>query len=252
MCIARHSGTAALIFVYRSCTIPPYHPEHDDHSMGFQSPIDAARAEYEAAVTAFKLARDEVTAAKRELTRLLGKARTHEQVIASRLAARRSQLLRSNPQIRAIANKTHRRAALNALIAAKDKACVWKFYLDTMHYDPVTRAPKPYTQNRKRFELYRAGLTLASRLWRQRAQAMAGHADQTESHELRDNARTVDLHLQGLVDASPREVRVFFPSEWRVISSALRPEGMNPTSKGARRLLALYQHIIRTHTVEDV
>lgn len=251
MCIASHIVTATLSFVLNSCTMSAYLSLYEEHSMGFQSPIDAARAEYEAAVMAFKQARDKVTAAKRELARLVGRARTAEQIKASRLASRRAQLLRSNPQIRAIPNKARRREALNAIIAAKDAPCVWKFYLDTMHFDVQTRAPKVYAQNRKRYELYRAGLTLAVRLLRQRASAMAGHADQTEVHELRDNARTLELHLQSLVDASPREVRVHYPSEWRVISSALRPEGSSPKSKGAQRLLALYQHIVRTHTVED-
>ena len=217
--------------------------------MSIQSPIDQARAAYSAAVAAFKDARDRVTEAKRELARLEGKARTPEQIKSNRLSQRRAQVLRSHPQLRGITNAAKRRDAVDAILAQRDRACVWRFYLDDMTIDPETRARKVYRQRRERFELYRAGLKLAAQMMRAKRTTLAGHADLPEANELRDNARTLDLHLQGLVDASPRQVDIHYPHEWRVSSKALRPEGSSPKSPGAQRLLALYQHIVRTHTV---
>lgn len=221
--------------------------------MSIQSPLDLARAEYETATAALKLARDRVTKARREFERLLGKARTPEQVQASRLSHRRAQVLRTHPKLRAITNRARRREAVDALLAERDRPRVWRFHLDDMRFDRVSNTRVIYRKNPARFKLYVAGLTLAARVLRERAgraQTITGGFAKPRQQDV-DNARTLELHLAGLVDASPREVSIHYPSEWRVISSALRPEGSNPRSKGAQRLLALYQHIVRTHTVED-
>lgn len=215
--------------------------------MSNQSLLDQALERYSVAVAAFNDARDRVTEAKRNLARLEGKARTDEQRAASRVYQRRAAVLRSNPQLRGIANKAKRREAVDAILAQRDAARVWSFYLDDMTVDPETRAPKVMRLNRPRFELYKAGLKLAAQMLRAKSATTAITAEQRR--QMVDNARTLDLHWQGLVDAAPRQVFVHFPHEWRVISKALRPEGSSPTSPGAQRLLALYQHIVRTHTV---
>jgi hypothetical protein len=205
--------------------------------MPFTSQIDEARTRYASAVDVFKRARDEVIAAKRDLARLEGKARTPEQVQANRLAQRRAQVLRTHPELRKITNKTKRREAVDAVLAQRDAPRVWRFYLDTMHFDPSTRAPKLYARNPKRFKLYTAALKLGAQMARARGEA----SDM-------DTARRIELHLQSLVDASPREVTVHYPSEWQAISRALRPEGSSPKGAAARKLLSLYQYIVRTHT----
>lgn len=216
--------------------------------MPFSSKVADAQARYDAAVAAFKKARDEVTASKRDLEQAQGKSMSTEQRIANRHSARRAQVLRSNPKLRAIPNRSKRRQAVDAVLAERDRPRVWKFYLDDMTFDRVSNTRVIYRKNPERYKLYVAGLTLAGRMARANALLMGLSAQGKQ--ELYDNARTIDLHLQSLVDVSPREVTVHYPSEWQVISSALRPEGSSPKSKGAQRLLALYQHIIRTHTVE--
>jgi hypothetical protein len=203
-----------------------------------------AQQRYTTAVDAFKRARDEVTEAKRELARLQSRklVLTDEQREARNRASRRQQVLRSHPELRGLVRNA-RRHALDAILDARDAPCVWKYYMDAVAGDP----PRTTRSNRARFDLYRAGLTVAARMLR--LQARHG-VDPTQAQEDATNARTLELHLQSLVDVSPHEVSCHYPSEWRVISSALRPEGSDPKGKGARRLYALYQHIVRTHREE--
>lgn len=205
--------------------------------MPYSSKLAEAQAEYDAAVAEFKRARDRVSAAKRELRIAEGKAVTTEQRDRNRLSARRAQVLRKHPELRKITNRAKRREAIDAILAKRDAPRVWKFYLDDMQWDQVSNTRVIYRRNPKRFKLYTAALTVRARLARQDGRP-----------ESIDTARTLELHLQSLVDASPREVTVHYPNEWRVISAALRPEGSSPKGDAARRLLSLYQHIIRTHT----
>lgn len=209
--------------------------------------ITEARRKYEDALFVFRAARTALTAARAELARAEGRAYTTEQLAQRRAASRRQGVLRNNPQLRGIPDTATRRRAVDAVLAARDAPRVWKFYLDTMKFDPVTRTRVIRAQNRKRFELYRAGLTVAAQFLRQRARDTGSPVERAR---LDGNARKIELHLQTLVDVSPREVTIHYPHEWAVISSALRPEGMNPRGKGARKLYALYQHIVRTHTEE--
>lgn len=63
-----------------------------------------------------------------------------------------------------------------------------------------------------------------------------------------DSARVLDAYHKTLVDMAPRDTE-FFNHEWKLISQALRPQGSNPISRGAKRAYSVYQWLLKNKTV---
>jgi len=124
-----------------------------------------------------------------------------------------------------------RKALLDQLEREYKTPRVWRWRFD--HPSPGGLG---WVSDRPAFELYKRAVNMRAR--------------QLRAQRHHDTARILDAHLKSLQDLAPREAWCYYPAEWQEISRALRPQGSSPRHPAARRLLVIYQHIIRTKVEE--
>lgn len=127
-----------------------------------------------------------------------------------------------------------RKSLLDQLEQENAKPRVWNWTFDHRG----ARHSQNYISDRPALKLYIAAVKLRA----------------MQLRRLRDfgTARILDAHLQSLIDVAPRAAYCYYPREWREISRALRPFGSHPEAgTRAAELYAIYQHILKTHTVEE-